>query len=177
VLGDNALTRWQAQTAHKGPGLATARTILDIGLGIGNDADFQRLVPPLRAALAQLSGQQIELGATRKITQELKLLPLDHQIGQTGIAVAPELLLALGISGAPQHMSWIDPRAVVIAINRDASAPIFSWHKQNAGPQVIACIGDLNSWLPELVHLLSVDPQAQSAETIKTASPYYGMGR
>jgi electron transfer flavoprotein alpha subunit len=44
---------------------------------------------------------------------------------------------------------------VVIAINRDAAAPIFAWHKQNAGPRVIACVGDLQAWLPELARLLS----------------------
>jgi electron transfer flavoprotein alpha subunit len=155
TLQDNALTRWQAQSTHAGPGLATARLVLDIGLGIGDDARYQQLVPPLAAALRGLSGGDVALGATRKITQELKLLPVQQQIGQTGIGVAPELLFALGISGAPQHMSWIDPKAVVIAINRDAAAPIFAWHKQNAGPRVIACVGDLQAWLPELARLLS----------------------
>ena len=116
----------------------------------------------MRDALKALSGGEVELGATRKITQELKLLPVDQQIGQTGIGVAPALLFALGLSGAPQHMGWIDPKTVVIAINRDASAPIFSWHKQNPGPRVIACVGDLDVWLPELTHLLSRDGGAQS---------------
>jgi alkylation response protein AidB-like acyl-CoA dehydrogenase/electron transfer flavoprotein alpha subunit len=155
MLQDNALTRWQAQATPAGPGLATARLVLDIGLGIGDEAQFQQRVPPLAAVLGRLSGDTVALGATRKITQELKLLPVQQQIGQTGIAVAPALLFALGISGAPQHMSWIDPKAVVIAINRDPAAPIFTWHKQNAGPRVIACVGDLQVWLPELVRLLS----------------------
>ena len=155
ILQDNALTRWQAQSAQTGPGLATARVVLDIGLGIGDDARYQQLVPPLANVLNGLSGSDVALGATRKITQELKLLPVQQQIGQTGIGVAPELLFALGISGAPQHMSWIDSKAVVIAINRDATAPIFTWHKQNPGPQVIACVGDLQVWLPELTRLLS----------------------
>ena len=155
TLRDNALTRWQAQSTQAGPGLATARLVLDIGLGIGDDARYHQWVPPLASALRGLSGRDVALGATRKITQELKLLPMQQQIGQTGIGVAPELLFALGISGAPQHMSWIDPKAVVIAINRDATAPIFTWHKQNAGPRVIACVGDLQVWLPELTRLLS----------------------
>lgn len=61
------------------------------------------------------------------------------------------MLLALGISGAPQHMQWIGKDAIVIAINRDPSAPIFTWHQQNPGPRVIACVGDLAEWMPTLL--------------------------
>ena len=160
-LPENALAPWQAQAGNK-DGLATAPLVLDIGLGIGDASRYQKWVPPLRDALKALSGGIVALGATRKITQELKLLPVDQQIGQTGIGVAPVLLFALGLSGAPQHMSWIDPKTVVIAINRDASAPIFTWHKHNPGPRVIACVGDLDVWLPQLTHLLSRDGGAQS---------------
>ena len=93
-------------------------------------------------------------GATRRVTQELKLVGTDRQIGQTGAAVAPELLLALGISGAPQHMQWIGKDAIVIAINRDPTAPIFTWHRLNPGPRVIACVGDLENWIPALLNCL-----------------------
>ncbi|MHB8453383.1 MAG: acyl-CoA dehydrogenase family protein [Acidiferrobacterales bacterium] len=150
-----ALARWQARCAVKDAGLATAKLIVDVGLGVATASVYKELVPPLCAALENLTGMSVELGATRKITQELKLLPASRQIGQTGIGVAPALLFALGISGAPQHMSWINPNALVIAVNRDPEAPIFSWQRHNPGPRVIACIGDLEEWIPELVKLLA----------------------
>jgi len=159
----SALARWQQRALAKPAGLASARLIVDIGLGIANETIYKSLVPPLVEALARASGEAVEIGATRKITQELKLLPLDRQIGQTGIAVAPELVLALGISGAPQHMSWLGQRALVVAINRDPQAPIFNWHRQNPGPRVIACVGDLQEWVPELVRCLGADDSAQSS--------------
>ncbi|MHB8550076.1 MAG: acyl-CoA dehydrogenase family protein [Acidiferrobacterales bacterium] len=155
-LRHSALARFQAR-ADAGGGLATAKLIVDVGLGVANGSNYKELVPSLCAALERISGAAVELGATRKVTQELKLLPLDRQIGQTGIPVAPALLLALGVSGAPQHMGWIDPGAVVIAINRDPDAPIFSWSRQNPGPRVIGCIGNLEEWVPALVRFLSVD--------------------
>ncbi len=135
-------------------GLPTARLIVDVGLGAASRPDYPQLVPPLCAALARLSGTNVELGASRKVTQELKLLPVDRQIGQTGVRVAPALLVALGISGAPQHMGWIDPGAVVVAINRDPGAPIFSWSHQNPGPQVIRCVGAIEEWVPVLLQRL-----------------------
>lgn len=159
----SALARWQQRALARPAGLASARLIVDIGLGIGSESIYKSLVPPLVEALARASGEPVEIGATRKITQELKLLPLDRQIGQTGIAVAPELVLALGISGAPQHMSWLGQSALVIAINRDPQAPVFSWHRQNPGPRVIACVGDLQEWVPELVRCLAADDSAQSS--------------
>jgi electron transfer flavoprotein alpha subunit len=135
-------------------GLGSAPIIVDAGLGVGDSSRFQQWVEPLARCLITLSGRRVEIGATRRVTQELKLLGADRQIGQTGIAVAPELLLALGISGAPQHMQWIGKDALVIAINRDPGAPIFTWHQQNPGPRVIACVGDLEKWIPGLLDCL-----------------------
>ncbi|HEX9627246.1 MAG TPA: FAD-binding protein [Acidiferrobacterales bacterium] len=159
----NSLARWQAAGRAGGDGLATAPIIVDVGLGVGSESDYRKLVTPLVEQIKALSGRSVEIGATRKITQELKLLPPDRQIGQTGIAVAPELLIALGISGAPQHMSWIDPKAVVVAINRDAEAPIFHWAGHNAGPRVIACVGDLHDWVPALLDALAAGEPPASA--------------
>jgi len=152
-LRTTALARWHARSETKA-GLATAKVVVDVGIGVENESIYKELVPPLCDALQRLTGTVAEVGATRKVTQELKLLPASRQIGQTGVAVAPALLFALGISGAPQHMNRIDPGAVVIAINRDSQAPIFSWQRQNPGPRVIACVGDLGEWIPELVRTL-----------------------
>ncbi len=158
----STLARWLARAAGKPGGLASARFIVDVGLGVGNEALYKEYVPPLVAALSAAAGAPVEVGATRKITQELKLLPVDRQIGQTGVAVSPELVLALGISGAPQHMSWLGRDAVVIAINRDPEAPIFSWHRHNPGPRVVACVGDLADWVPGLIRCLAPGEGAQS---------------
>ena len=155
-LRPSALTRWHARAEAGGGGLATAKLIVDVGIGVGNERLYKELVVPLCEVLKRMTGLTLEVGATRKVTQELKLLPASRQIGQTGIAVAPTLLLALGISGAPQHMGWINPSTVVVAINRDPQAPIFSWHRQNPGPQVIACVGELGAWIPQLISALGV---------------------
>ncbi|MDH4134523.1 MAG: FAD-binding protein, partial [Gammaproteobacteria bacterium] len=158
----SALARWLMRATGKPAGLASARFIVDVGLGVGNEALYKEYVPPLVAAFSAAAGAPVEVGATRKITQELKLLPVDRQIGQTGIAVSPELVIALGISGAPQHMSWLGRDAIVIAINRDPEAPIFSWHRQNPGPRVVACVGNLADWVPALVRCLAPGEGAQS---------------
>jgi electron transfer flavoprotein-quinone oxidoreductase len=150
----SSLDRWQARSGARPAGLSTARIVIDVGFGIG-DA-FHQLVPPLVTALGALTDDAVEVGATRKVTQELRLLPVDRQIGQTGVAVAPSLLFALAVSGAPQHMNWIAKDSVVIAINRDADAPIFRWHKENGGPRVVRCVGDVNAWIPALVQALAV---------------------
>jgi electron transfer flavoprotein-quinone oxidoreductase len=146
---------WRFLTrAAKPAGLASAPIVVDTGLGVGDATRFQAWVTPLAARLAELSGRPVEIGATRRVTQELKLVGADRQIGQTGVAVAPELLFALGISGAPQHMQWIGKDTIVIAINHDPTAPIFTWHRQNPGPRVIACVGALEEWIPALLDCL-----------------------
>ena len=149
----SSLTRFLARAVQPA-GLGSAPIIVDAGLGVGDSARFQQWVVPLAARLGEMSGRRVEIGATRRVTQELKLIGADRQIGQTGIAVAPEVLLALGISGAPQHMQWIGKDTIVIAINRDLTAPIFTWHQQNPGPRVIACVGDLEKWIPGLLDCL-----------------------
>lgn len=149
----SSLWRFLARAA-KPAGLASAPIVVDAGLGVGDASRFQAWVTPLVARLAQMTGRPVEIGATRRVTQELKLVGTDRQIGQTGTAVAPELLFALGISGAPQHMQWIDKDTIVIAINHDPTAPIFTWHRQNPGPRVISCVGALEEWIPALLDCL-----------------------
>lgn len=153
----DALGRWSARDQTGGSGLAAAPLIIDVGIGVRDAQFFQEQVVPLQTRLQLLSGAAVEIGATRKITQELKLLPVSRQIGQTGIAVRPQLVLALGVSGAPQHMNWIAKGAIVVAINRDADAPIFRWAKEQGGPAIIRCVGDLRDWLPALHAALDAD--------------------
>jgi len=93
-------------------------------------------------------------GATRKVTQDLKLLPLDAQIGQTGARVNPKLIIALGISGAPQHIDWIGTRAEVLCFNKDPGAPLMKLNQTRPSPLVHPIAGDLFMTVRELIGLL-----------------------
>jgi electron transfer flavoprotein alpha subunit len=121
------------------------------------------VVPLLREALAAAGLGPIAIGATRKVTQDLKLLPVAAQIGQTGISVRPRLLLALGVSGAPQHMDWIDPGATILAFNRDPHAPIMHWNESHGGPVVHPIEGDLFDTVPRFCAALRATQKEDSA--------------
>lgn len=100
-----------------GPSIAQAKRLIVVGRGIGGKKNL-----PLMEHLADLLGA--ELGCTRPLV-EAGWLDYAHQVGQTGAAVAPELMLSLGVSGAIQHLAGIEGARAVIAVNEDASAPIF----------------------------------------------------
>lgn len=103
--------------AAGGPSIAQAKRLVVVGRGIGGKKNL-----PLMEHLADLLGA--ELGCTRPLV-EAGWLDYAHQVGQTGAAVAPELMLSLGVSGAIQHLAGIGGARTVIAVNEDASAPIF----------------------------------------------------
>ena len=104
------------------PTLAEADVIIDLGYGIRNEAGM-KLAQELKETLEAM-GLAPLFGATRKVTQDLKLLPLEAQIGQTGVRVNPKLIIALGISGAPQHIDYIGTRAEILCFNKDPEAPL-----------------------------------------------------
>ena len=93
-------------------------------------------------------------GATRKVTQDLKILPLDTQIGQTGIRVNPKLIIALGISGAPQHIDYVGTRAEVLCFNKDPDAPLMKLNQTRPSPRVHPIVGDLFMTVKELIEKL-----------------------
>ena len=98
-----------------------------------------------------LGVKSLVIGGSRKVTEELHLLPADRQIGQSGVSVNPRVLLAIGVSGAPQHLNYLGSRAVIVAFNRDPEAPLVTLNQRQAQPRVFPVIGDLFETVPALV--------------------------
>jgi electron transfer flavoprotein alpha subunit len=128
--------------------LSDAEFILDVGFGVGNRDGYEAVIEPLERALRALGVRGVMVGGSRKVTEELHLLPADRQIGQSGVSVNPRVLLAVGVSGAPQHLNYIGPRATVVAFNRDSEAPLMTLNQRQARPRVFPVVGDLFETVP-----------------------------
>ncbi len=135
------------------PTLSQAVVIIDLGYGIKDRSGFE-LAQELKNKLEAL-GLAPMFGATRKVTQDLKLLPLETQIGQTGVRVNPKLIIALGISGAPQHIDYIGTRAEIICFNKDTEAPLMKLNQTRPAPRVHPIAGDLFVTVRELISNLT----------------------
>jgi electron transfer flavoprotein alpha subunit len=131
------------------PVLSQADTIIDLGYGIRDGAGLE-LAQELKNKLESM-GLAPMFGATRKVTQDLKLLPLETQIGQTGVRVNPKLIVALGISGAPQHIDYIGTRAEILCFNKDPEAPLMKLSQTRPAPRVHPIPGDLFVTVRELI--------------------------
>jgi electron transfer flavoprotein alpha subunit len=134
--------------------LADADFVLDVGFGVGNRDGFDEVVRPLEQALREAGVANLAIGGSRKVTEELHLLPADRQIGQSGVSVNPQILIALGISGAPQHLQYIGSRATILAFNRDAEAPLMTLNARQPQPRVLPIVGDLFETVPAFVAAL-----------------------
>ena len=88
------------------------------------------------------------------MTQDLELLPADRQIGQTGVAVNPKLIIALAVSGAPQHVDYIGDRAVILSFNVDPNAPLMRLNEQQPTPLVHPIVGDVWDTVPRFVEAI-----------------------
>jgi electron transfer flavoprotein alpha subunit len=135
-----------------GPTLARAEVIIALGYGIKDRAGLE-LAQELKKRLEAL-GLAPLFGATRKVTQDLKLLPLEAQIGQTGVRVNPALIIALGISGAPQHIDYVGTRAEILCLNKDPDAPLMKLNQTRPAPRVHPLAGDLFAMVRELIDKL-----------------------
>jgi electron transfer flavoprotein alpha subunit/electron transfer flavoprotein alpha/beta subunit len=136
--------------------IADAEFIIDVGYALRNRENFDLVILPLKKRLEEIGVKNVTLGGTRKVVEELKLLTSEQQIGQTGTAVNPKLIISIGVSGAPQHVDYIGEQATIIAFNKDADAPLMTLNKRRARPKVVPIVGDLFETVPRFTAALKV---------------------
>ena len=137
--------------------ISAAERVVSAGLGVGSQENMKLVENLARAAGAVI-------GSSRPVAETLKYLPLDRYVGMSGQKFRGNLYIACGISGASQHLKGIKDASIIVAINKDGSAPIF----KNCDYGIV---GDVNEILPLLTAALGTGEKEAAPPMVKIKRP------